>query len=89
MYDPNSILNEHAKLNDQRPTTWPDVVRQNRDSDVDLRLYKVYHESWLSVLAGGVAKGLSLFLSSLLRLPVRNTRHEARGLTQKQFPVDR
>jgi hypothetical protein len=89
MYDPNLKLRESTYMKNSNPTTWPDVVRQNRDLDVDLRLYKVHHESWLSVLAGVLAKGLGLFLSSLLRLPFRNTRHEARGLTQKQFPVDR
>lgn len=89
MYDPNLKLRERTYTKNSNPTTWPDVVRQNRDSDVDLRLYKVHHENGLSLLAGGVAKGLGHFLSSLLHWLARQSRHEARGMTQKHFPVDR
>ena len=88
MFDPNTKLRERAYMNDMRPTTWQDMVRQNQDSDVDLCLYKVHHASGLSLLVGGVAKGLGHFLSSPLRWLARQSRHEPHGLSRKHFPVD-
>jgi hypothetical protein len=84
MYDPNLKLREHAYMKNSDLTTWPDMVRQNRDADVDPRLYKVHHESLVFPLVAGLAGGLLRLLRGLLSLPGRLMRHK-----QNKLPMER
>ena len=81
MYDPNLQLREHAYLKDSKPTAWQDMVRQNRDSDVDLQAYKVYHENWLFLLVTSLVSGLGHLLSSLLHRSASRSRHRPGGVS--------
>jgi hypothetical protein len=90
MYDPNLKLRERTYMKNSDPTAWPDMVRQNRDSDVDLRLYKVHHENLMVSLAASLAGGLLRLLSNLLHVPARLMRQERGNLPmERHSPVDR
>lgn len=66
MFDLYSQLREHAFLNDKPPTTWPEMVRQNRDRDVDPGLYMIHTKSLLSVLIAGLSAHFQRWQSNLL-----------------------
>jgi hypothetical protein len=90
MYDPNLKLRESTYMKNSNPTTWPDVVRQNCDSDVDLRLYKVHHENLVVSLVAGMVRGLLRMLSSLLHVPAILMHQERGKLPMKRHsPVNR
>jgi len=90
MYDPNLKLGELRYLNDSNVKTWQDAVRQNRDADVDPRLYKVHHENLLFSLVASLASGLLHLLMSLLSLPVRLMRHKRDDLPlERHLPASR
>lgn len=58
MFDLSAPLRAHAFLRNKRPTTWPEMVAQNRDTDVDARLYKVHTTNRFSRLVASLSTRL-------------------------------
>jgi hypothetical protein len=52
-------------------TTWPDMVRQNRDIDIDIRLYEVFCKSSLSVFAANSSVRFQHWLGNIWHRPAR------------------
>ena len=90
MYDPNLKLREHAHMKNSDQTTWPDMVRQNRDVDVDDRLYHVHHENSTFSLVTSLVSGLLRLLLGLLHLPARMVQREPDVLPlERHLPAGR
>lgn len=56
------------------PTTWPDVVRWNRDTDTEGHLYQVFSESALSRFVTNLSAHFQHWQRILRRQPVKRTR---------------
>ena len=54
--------------------TWPEMVRQNRDTEIEMRLFKVFSESPLSLFVANLAVHFQRWQQNLGRQPVKQPR---------------
>jgi hypothetical protein len=90
MFDPYSELRSNLRaaafLHPRTQTTWPDMVRQSRNEDIEVRLRRAYSEGF----AAGLMSRFLGWQSNLLHRPARQVQIDEQYLPLKRhFPVHR
>ena len=94
MFDFYSQCSEHERSvafsKPETLPTWPDVFRQIRNDEIEVRLYKVFSETPLSLFAADLAEKFRRWRFNLLHQPVKRVRVPRHYLPLKRHsPVHR
>ena len=94
MFDVYSHSTEHARLvawmHPRTLPTWPDAVRQDRDADIDARLFKTSSENVLSLFAAGLSALVGRWWLSVRRRPAERSKVQAHYLpVEHRAPANR
>lgn len=79
-----------AFLHSKNSPTWPDMVSQNRDTDIDVRLYKTSSESLISLFVASISARFHRWQLNLGNRPAKKVQIHTDYLPVKhQSPIRR